>query len=453
MAAPSCENVPTVFIEVRQQIRAVQVVLQIQTSCDEDKPCQDKCQITPSTFQVEVLPHSLNINLWSDKSCDVFQLNGIKLLPKTCNGLHWVPEEGLHMRLQVAEGHSKDTREVSEAREKEECGFLSQASCILTCGMCRAKIALNQCTFDRVLPLPSENWRELSENWCCHGNKETGRFANQSLLPSDSDCLVGALYILLHPSMLCKEAFILRRLKTADAPVTRKESSLSLLCRRCRSSLGEGLTKGADSIQRGQEWQAIHSVKLFKHSLHIRSCDEQLNLRNSFSCYNTETYLAQHLASLSQMHATFKFIIEKEASQQQCLLVWLLSADTLLLTSDALPLGQLGNHFHGNQSLPSCCSSSSFKAAGRDKCCCTPRQRVKTHDMNAHKIVKVLYQTQWDQEWKSVYQQWSKDLSIQAVPLPKTTCLELMMLLADSNQHTPASLRQMNGFKVGYLRL
>lgn len=48
--------------------------------------------------------------------------------------------------------------------------------------------------FLRVLPLPSENWSALVEEWCCHPNP----FARSTLHPQHGDCFLGDTFFLLN---------------------------------------------------------------------------------------------------------------------------------------------------------------------------------------------------------------------------------------------------------------
>lgn len=48
--------------------------------------------------------------------------------------------------------------------------------------------------FLRVLPLPSENWSALVEEWCCHPNP----FARSTLHPQHADCFLGDTFFLLN---------------------------------------------------------------------------------------------------------------------------------------------------------------------------------------------------------------------------------------------------------------
>ena len=48
--------------------------------------------------------------------------------------------------------------------------------------------------FKRVLELPSENWLELAQDWCCHGSSNLTSMAG-ALEPDENDCFVGDYYI------------------------------------------------------------------------------------------------------------------------------------------------------------------------------------------------------------------------------------------------------------------
>ena len=49
-----------------------------------------------------------------------------------------------------------------------------------------------------MLELPSQNWHEYLDNWCCHGNEAITKLKD-GLNPREGDCLLGDWYILLHP--------------------------------------------------------------------------------------------------------------------------------------------------------------------------------------------------------------------------------------------------------------
>ena len=55
--------------------------------------------------------------------------------------------------------------------------------------------------FKRVLELPSENWLELAQDWCCHGNSHLTSVAGV-LEPGEKDCFVGEYYVKLHSSTI-----------------------------------------------------------------------------------------------------------------------------------------------------------------------------------------------------------------------------------------------------------
>jgi len=53
--------------------------------------------------------------------------------------------------------------------------------------------------FKRVLELPSENWFELAQDWCCHGSSHLTSLTGV-LEPSEDDCFVGEYFIRVHPA-------------------------------------------------------------------------------------------------------------------------------------------------------------------------------------------------------------------------------------------------------------
>ena len=60
-----------------------------------------------------------------------------------------------------------------------------------------------------MLPLPSENWREMSSDWCCHGNEYTKSLAQSSLMPKEWDCFLSELYLSVNPLIIEKNAVAL----------------------------------------------------------------------------------------------------------------------------------------------------------------------------------------------------------------------------------------------------
>lgn len=57
-------------------------------------------------------------------------------------------------------------------------------------------------TFSRVLELPSENWQDYLDNWCCHGSEAVKKLYKDGLNPREHDCFFGEWYILLHPQAI-----------------------------------------------------------------------------------------------------------------------------------------------------------------------------------------------------------------------------------------------------------
>lgn len=58
--------------------------------------------------------------------------------------------------------------------------------------------------FKRVLELPSENWIQLAQNWCCHGNNNLSNMTG-ALEPDENDCFVGEYYIMVNSSSVVSD--------------------------------------------------------------------------------------------------------------------------------------------------------------------------------------------------------------------------------------------------------
>jgi len=70
-------------------------------------------------------------------------------------------------------------------------------------------------------------------------------------------------------------------------------------------------------------------------------------------------------------------------------------------------------------------------------------------------VLKILYKIKSffsDPDWDDEVDTWRENSSVQLLTFTKETCLRLILLLAESTNTIAPSLRNINGFKVGYLR-
>ncbi|XP_008948524.1 PREDICTED: E3 ubiquitin-protein ligase E3D, partial [Merops nubicus] len=181
-------------------------------------------------------------------------------------------------------------------------GLKPQKNYDFYCQSCGDVIAKDR-NFLRVLPLPSENWSALVEEWCCHANP----FARSSLHPQHHDCFFGDTF------------FLLNSRNESHKP---KENT-RVICKRCKTMLGE--TASSDTI------------KYYVTEVIIRPSEGSFHPmpRSQF----VQSVVAQCLVELSSTKSTFRFTIKGDNGKTY-ILIWVLNSDTLLVES----LGSSSSH-------------------------------------------------------------------------------------------------------------
>uniref|UniRef100_A0A8D2LXB1 E3 ubiquitin-protein ligase E3D n=1 Tax=Varanus komodoensis TaxID=61221 RepID=A0A8D2LXB1_VARKO len=136
-----------------------------------------------------------------------------------------------------------------------------------------------------------------------------------------------------------------------------------------------------------------------------------------------QSVVAQCLVELSAARSTFRFSIQATDGTVY-ILVWLLNSDTLLMES----AGNLesSNVFTLLESTTSSDSRSS----------------------EIWKAIKVLYHPCIKNRNKDLVDAWENDFGVHPLTFPSKTCLELLLILSQSNASLPPSLRRMDFFQV-----
>ncbi|EMP36630.1 Ubiquitin-conjugating enzyme E2C-binding protein [Chelonia mydas] len=214
---------------------------------------------------ITVAPGSLEIK--SCQACKMINFPAeVRIVPSSCRGLQYIAGDGLHVRLQFqADSNTKLISTLSESLK-------AQKSCIFYCQSCGEIIIKERhfpnnlvmmshyhCllrihpmgfniykTFLRVLPLPSENWSALVEEWCCHPNP----FANSTLHPQNNDCFLGHTYFLVNsgseshvPGTEIVHSKTEHSASERDSTWKSKENA-RVICKRCKAMLGETVSSG-----------------------------------------------------------------------------------------------------------------------------------------------------------------------------------------------------------------
>ncbi|KFV98446.1 E3 ubiquitin-protein ligase E3D, partial [Eurypyga helias] len=261
-----------------------------------------------------------------------------------------------------------------------------QKNYVFYCQSCGDVIVKDR-KFLRVLPLPSENWSALVEEWCCHANP----FARSTLHPQQDDCFLGDTFSLLN----------------AGEESHKSKENTRVICKRCKTMLGE--TVSSDTI------------KYYVTEVIIRPSEESFSPtpRSQF----VQSMVAQCLVEFASAKSTFRFTIKGDNGKIY-ILIWLLNSDTLLVES----LGNSSSHsvftLFGDIFLPSSGPVGTWNA------------------------VKVLYQPCIKSRNKGLADAWENDIGVHPLKFPSETCLELLLILGLSTASLPPSLRCLNSFQV-----
>ncbi|KFZ47118.1 E3 ubiquitin-protein ligase E3D, partial [Antrostomus carolinensis] len=148
-----------------------------------------------------------------------------------------------------------------------------QKNYIFYCQSC-GDIIVKDRKFLRVLPLPSENWSSLVEEWCCHANP----FARSTLHPQRDDCFLGDTFFLLH----------------SGSKSHKSKENTRVTCKRCKTMLGEKVSPD--------------TIKYYVTEVIIWPSEGSFSTtpRSHF----IQSMVAQCLMELSSTKSTFRFTIK-----------------------------------------------------------------------------------------------------------------------------------------------
>ncbi|KAM9298048.1 E3 ubiquitin-protein ligase E3D [Morus bassanus] len=333
---------------------------------------------------------------------------GVGLAPASCRGLRPLPGGGLHLRMRLRRPPPAADL-VFTLRES----LKPQKNYTFYCQSC-GDIIVKDRKFLRVLPLPSENWSALVEEWCCHPNP----FARSTFHPQHDDCFLGDTFFLLNsgneshvPEFPMCFSEVGQHASQSGSNLKSKENT-RVICKRCKAMLGE--TVSSDTI------------KYYVTEVIIRPSEASFSPtpRSQF----VQSMVAQCLVELSSAKSTFRFTVKGENGKIY-ILIWLLNSDTLLVES----LGSSSSHnvftLFGDIFMPTSGPVGTWNA------------------------VKVLYQPCIKNRNKDLAGAWENDIGVHPLKFPSETCLELLLILGLSTTSLPPSLRCMNSFQVAFLKM
>ncbi|KAM9018816.1 E3 ubiquitin-protein ligase E3D isoform 2-T3 [Ara ararauna] len=358
----------------------------------------------PPSSPVDVSVAADRVEVKSGGSCEAVTLPPeVRLAPSSCRGLRRLPGDGLHLRMCLS-CPPPGADLVSTWRES----LKPQKNYVFYCQSC-GDIIVKDRKLLRVLPLPSENWSALVEEWCCHPNP----FARSTLHPQHGDCFLGETFFLINSGSeshvpefptCCSETG--HHTSQSHSNLKSKENT-RVVCKRCKTMLGE--TVSSDTI------------KYYVTEVIIQPSNGSFSPkpRSQF----IQSMVAQCLVELSSAKSTFRFTLKGD-NGKIFILIWLLNSDTLLVESS----GSSSSHGvftpFGDIFMPSSGPVRTWNA------------------------VKVLYQPCIKSRNKELADAWENDIGVHPLKFPSETCLELLLILGLSTTSLPPSLRCMNSFQT-----
>ncbi|XP_030884553.1 E3 ubiquitin-protein ligase E3D isoform X2 [Leptonychotes weddellii] len=287
-----------VFLEVRRRLQSALLIL--------GEPKEGGMPM-----DISLAPCSLRVK--TPEGCTELQLPAeVRLVPSSCRGLQYVPGDGLHLRVQV-QAEPDDTKLISVFNQSSQ----AQGCCTFYCQSCGEVVIRNRKLL-RVLPLPSENWGALVEEWCCHPDP----FADKPLHPQENDCFIGDSFFLVNlRSDLWQPRPELAPVET-HCPSSenhfklKPKANTKVICKRCKVMLGETMSS--------------ETTKFYITEIIIQPSERNFSIipRSQF----VQNVIAQCLVELSSARSTFRFTIQGHDGKVYILL-WLLNSDSLVIES------------------------------------------------------------------------------------------------------------------------
>ncbi|KXJ23765.1 E3 ubiquitin-protein ligase E3D [Exaiptasia diaphana] len=404
-----------VWADIRKNIEVLQLIISLKEQKDNGeagaisrKPANTEITVHRSNVLVKrgEVPAQKHVKESQAKKDTCVSFQEITVDPMSCQGLSILQERELQMRLHINNSLNLSSYDASGSSVlSQERKKLQQNPVKMLCKMCGNKI-IEERKFERVLELPSEHWQQTSRNLCCHGNvSNLSSLQEASFNPSAEDCFLGSYFIMVNADVV----------EATHLTITQGE--MVIKCHRCSRPVGD-IVMRADSTGETQ----VRGIRIYKHAITTYKDDV-------FRNYTAEVYLSKIIQAKLQGRANFKFLIRGESSTGDTTayaLLWILNPDSAVLTNVPTLKSKHMGFSHGHKYLQN--STDSTKA-------------------NIFHGMKVLYKTLIKSKNKDL----KKTAGKEVITLPCEMCIQLVIILTASTYSIPPTLRQMEGFMVGYL--
>ncbi|CAG8661725.1 9260_t:CDS:2, partial [Cetraspora pellucida] len=201
----------------------------------------------------------------------------------------------------------------------------------IQCVYCKTPL-LKTNAFSKIMDMPSEHWEELVDCWMCH--QEDYQQARMSDISARENIgLVGNTYFLIHPKDVKSDAVgIEERLAQVDWSKGLSKKWRPLNCTRCMCPIGEGLYQKTKKAEENDASELpLLAIRLSKQAVLVElesDTNESITQKYPFSAF-----IAADLFEAAKAHATYRFIIEGQNSNQTYALIWLFGWDTKVITN------------------------------------------------------------------------------------------------------------------------
>ncbi|KAJ8026425.1 E3 ubiquitin-protein ligase E3D [Holothuria leucospilota] len=401
--------------EVRKSLETAQLVFDVEHHVKEAPNSEGKCSNDfQSTGKIccqdlkckfAITPSEVSIFNSVKDETTIFHLPPcLQLVPQSCSSANLVNQTELHLRIKVL-----DLKSVEIVNYEDEWTLTDGQQACIACQRCGNEITRK--SLKKVIPMPSSDWEGVMEElWCCRSKDVAGVPPVLESIPEDDECLSGYFEIILSPTQLIWETVTIDDPQESAIPKKSSKVYKTVHCSRCRSCLGKALL-----ADKKNEITAVHLWKCWT----ILHQNEITNIRPSS---NLEYLVTSYIKDVCKQQVCFKFIVESEDHKAQILL-WLVSPDSLLLWSDE----------------PEMLKDERNRSA-------------RNMNIQCISIMKVLYQTCWDDKGQKMNDEWSHDMMVHSFILPLEACYQLAEILTQSTHCTPKSMRSTNSLMIGYLK-
>ncbi|KAI9483706.1 MAG: HECT-like ubiquitin-conjugating enzyme-binding-domain-containing protein [Benjaminiella poitrasii] len=267
----------------------------------------------------------------------------------------------------------------------------------------------------KIKDLPSEHWYELVECWICHETKpEEHRSRMRPILARANLLLVGTTYFLIHPENIVTDSIevdtiVANRVNWDRGTLTKW---IAVNCSNCKNSIGEG-----QYCIENDEKQLL-AVKLYKFCIRVQpTLSEQPTFTDFF---------VSDLVNIAKIHATHRFLIQGQQSQQTYVLIWLFNWDTNIIYNNGYS------------------------------------EQNEEHTLRRERVIKVIYLdcTKEDEHSQKYLKLWLNDKSTDRLIYPDSVCSDLVNELNQSSLVQPPYMRKINhpamiftqNFSIGFIK-